>query len=154
MEDFEEIAGIIMITIIVIGTCVVLPLLIVWMNNKRKRHEIDKKSEILMTLMEKNPELDPTEVTNKLNMSQKSENKTLKQTLLEKLFTGCICLLIGAVILCTHLMNVIFLGDKALGIVGGGVLAAVGIAHIVYYFVAKKVMCSEIEAEERRLKEQ
>ena len=150
----EDIMGIFMIIIIVIGCCVVLPLLIVWMTNKRKRHEIDKKTEILKTLLEKNPDIDPVEVMNKLNMSQDSSKKSLKQSLLEKLLNGCICMLVGLVIFFTHYYGMIFLGSKSMGIVGGGVLTAVGIAFIIYYFVSKNVLRNELEAEERQLKEQ
>ena len=150
----EDIMGIFMIIIIVIGCCVVLPLLIVWMTNKRKRHEIDKKTEILKTLLEKNPDLDPVEVMNKLNMSQDSSKKSLKQSLLEKLLNGCICMLVGLVIFLTHHYGMIFLGSKAIGIVGGGVLTAVGVAFIIYYCVSKNVLRNELEAEERQLKEQ
>lgn len=149
----KDIMGVIMIIIIVIGCCVVLPLLIVWMTNKRKRHEIDKKTEILKTLLEKNPDLDPVEVMNKLNMSQDSSKKSLKQSLLEKLLNGCICLLVGLVIFFTHYYGMIFLGSKAMGIVGGGVLTAVGVAFIIYYCVSKNVLRNELEAEERELKE-
>ena len=65
-----------MIIIVVIGICVVLPLMVIWLINKRKNHEIDKKTEVLMALLEKNPDLDPVEVMNKLNMSQETNNKT------------------------------------------------------------------------------
>lgn len=150
----ENIMGNFMIIIIVIGCCVVLPLLIVWMTNKRKRHEIDKKTEILKTLLEKNPDIDPVEVMNKLNMSQDSSKKSLKQSLLEKLLNGCICMLVGLVIFLTHHYGMIFLGSKAIGIVGGGVLTAVGVAFIIYYCVSKNVLRNELEAEERQLKEQ
>ena len=150
----EDIMGIFMIIIIVIGCCVVLPLLIVWMTNKRKRHEIDKKTEILKTLLEKNPDIDPVELMNKLNMSQDSSKKSLKQSLLEKLLNGCICMLVGLVIFLTHHYGMIFLGSKAIGIVGGGVLTAVGVAFIIYYCVSKNVLRNELEAEERQLKEQ
>lgn len=150
----KDIMGVIMIIIIVIGCCVVLPLLIVWMTNKRKRHEIDKKTEILKTLLEKNPDLDPVEVMNKLNMSQDSSKKSLKQSLLEKLLNGCICMLVGLVIFFTHYYGMIFIGSKAMGIVGGGVLTAVGVAFIIYYCVSKNALSNELEAEERQLKEQ
>ena len=146
--------GIFMIVILVISCCVVLPLMIVWLTNKRKNHEIDKKTEILMALLEKNPNLDPVEVMNKLNMSQDSDRKPLKQKLLEQLLTGCICLLIGIVLFVTHLFDMIFLGNKTMGVVGGGVTAAVGIAYIIYYFVSRKMLQREIEAEEKRMTEQ
>lgn len=143
-----------MIIILVIGCCVVLPLMIVWLTNKRKNHEIDKKTEILMALLEKNPDLDPAEVMNKLNMSQESEKKSPKEKLLEQLLTGCICTLVGTVLFFTHLFDFIFLGSKTAGVVGGGVTAAVGIAYIIYYFVSKKMLQSEIATEEKRLTEQ
>ena len=150
----EDTLGIIMIVIVVIGCCVVLPLMIVWLTNKRKNHEIDKQTEILMAMMEKHPDLDPAEVMNKLNMAQGTNKKSLKEKLLEKLLSGCICLLIGIVIFFTHLFDFIFLGSKEIGVVGGGVMAAIGIAHIIYYFVSKNALSSEIEAEEKQIVEQ
>ena len=143
-----------MMVIFLLSCCVVLPLLVVWMTNRRKNHEIDKKTEILMTLLEKNPDLDPAEVLDKLNMSQEPNKKSPKEKLLEKLLTGCICTLIGIVLFFTHLFDIIFLGSKELGVVGGGVLAAVGIAFIIYYFASKNTFGSELEAEEKRITEQ
>lgn len=148
----EDIMGIFMIIIIVIGCCVVLPLLIVWMNNKRKNHEIDKKTEILKTLLEKNPDMDPTEIMNKLNMSQKS-NKTMKQKLLDSLFSGLMLTLMGLVILVLHLDGMISFGSKAIGLYSGGVMMAIGVAFLIYYFVSKSALRNELEAEERELKE-
>ena len=143
-----------MIIIVVIGICVVLPLMVIWLINKRKNHEIDKKTEILMALLEKNPDLDPAEVLDKLDMSSEDGKKSLKERLLEKLLGGCICTLIGIVLFFTHLFGFVFLGDKTTGVVGGGVLTAVGIALIIYYFVSKKMLQSEIATEEKRITEQ
>lgn len=135
------------------GVCIALPLLVVWLTNKRKNHEIDKKTEILMALLEKNPNLEPTEVLDKLNMSQEPGKKSLKEKLLDNLLTGCICTLIGIVLFFTHLFDFVFLGNKTTGVVGGGVLAAVGIAFIIYYLVSRKSLQAEIESEEKRLTE-
>ena len=146
--------GIFMIIILVIGCCVVLPLMIVWLTNKRKNHEIDKKTEILMALLEKNPDLDPAEVLDKLDMSSEDGKKSLKERLLEKLLGGCICTLIGIVLFFTPLFGFVFLGDKTEGVVIGGVLTAIGIALIIYYFVSKKMLQSEIATEEKRITEQ
>lgn len=63
-------------------------------------------------------------------------------------------MLVGLVIFLTHHYGMIFLGSKAIGIVGGGVLTAVGVAFIIYYCVSKNVLRNELEAEERQLKEQ
>ena len=148
----EDILGIIMIIIIVIGCCVVLPIMIVWITNKRKAHEIAKQTEILMTLMEKNPDLDPAEVMQKLNVSSKS-HKTIKQKLLENVFSGGMMTLMGLAILIPHLCGLVFFGNRENGIYVGGMMVAMGVAFLIYYLVSKKQLQSEIEAEERQLQE-
>lgn len=135
------------------GVCIALPLMAVWLTNKRKNHEIDKKTEILMTMLEKNPNLDPAEVLDKLDMSSEDGKKSLKERVLEKLLAGCICTLTGIVLFFTHLFGFVFLGDKTNGVVLGGVLTAIGIALIIYYFVSKKMLQNEIETEEKRITE-
>ena len=142
-----------MIIIIVIGCCVVLPIMIVWITNKRKSHEIDKQTELLMTLMEKKPNLDPAEVMQKLNVSSKS-HKTIKQKLLENMFSGGMMTLMGLAILIPHLCGLVFFGNRENGLFIGGVMMAMGIAFLIHYLVSKKQLRGEIEAEEQRLKEQ
>ena len=149
----EDIFGIIMIVIIVIGCCVWLRIMIVWITNKRKAHEIDKQTEILMTLLEKNPDLDPAEVMQKLNVSSKS-HKTVKQKLLENLFSGGMMTLMGLAILIPHLCGLVFFGNRENGLFIGGIMMAMGVAFLIHYLVSKKQLRSEIEAEEQRLKEQ
>lgn len=149
----EDIFGIIMVIIVVVGCCVVLPIMIVWLTNRRKSHEIDKQTEILMAMMEKHPDLDPAEVMKKLNVSSKS-HKSVKQKLLGNVFSGGMMLLMGLAILIPHLCGLAFFGNKANGIYTGGMMVAMGAAFLVYYFVSKKQLGAEIEAEERQLKEQ
>lgn len=141
-----------MIITIVIGICVVLPIMIVWLVNKRKSHEIDKQTEILTTMLEKHPDLDPAEVMKKLNVSSKS-HQTIKQKLLGNLFSGGMMTLMGLAVLIPHLCGLVFFGNKENGIYVGGMMLAIGVAFLIYYFVSKKQLSSEIEAEEKRLKE-
>lgn len=149
MDVMEFIA----MTLVLGGVCIALPLMVVWLTNKRKNHEIDKKTEILMALLEKKPELNPAEVLDKLDMSQEPGKKSPKEKLMEKLLSGCIYTLIGIVLFFTHLFDFVFLGNKTNGVVGGGVLAAVGIAFIIYYFVGKKMLQGEIEIKDKQLTE-
>ena len=149
----EDIIELIAMTLVIGGLCIALPLIILWMTNKRKNYEIDKKTEILMALLEKKPDLDPAEVLDKLDMSSEEGKKSPKEKLLEKLLTGCICTLIGIVLFFTHLFDFVFLGNKTNGVVGGGVLAAVGIAYIIYYLVCRKMPQGETDTEEKRLTE-
>ena len=150
MEDILEIRS---VALVIGGVCIALPLIILVLTNKRKNHEIDKKTEILMALLEKNPDLDPAEVLDKLDMSSEDGKKSLKERLLEKLLGGCICTLTGIVLFFTHLFGFVFLGDKTTGVVGGGVLTAVGIAFIIYYFASKKMLQGEIEIKDKQLTE-
>lgn len=150
----EEIIDVLAVVLVIGGVCIALPLIIMWLTNKRKNHEIDKKTEILMALLEKNPNLDPAEVLDKLDMSSEDGKKSLKERLLGKLLGGFICTLIGIVLFFTHLFGFVFLGDKTEGVVIGGVLTAIGIALIIYYFVSKKMLQSEIATEEKRMTEQ
>ena len=149
----EEIFEVLMLVIVVIGCCVVLPLMIVWLTNKRKNHEIDKQTEILMAMMEKHPDLDPAEVMKKLNVSSKS-HKTIKQKLLDNVLTGGFMTLMGLAVLIPHLCGMVFFGNKEKGIFCGGIMLAVGLAFLIYYLVSKKQLSGEIEAEEKQLKEQ
>ena len=149
----EEVFEVLMIVIVVIGCCVVLPLMIVWLTNKRKNHEIDKQTEILMAMMEKHPDLDPAEVMKKLNVSSKS-HKTIKQKLLDNVLTGGFMTLMGLAVLIPHLCGMVFFGNKENGIFCGGIMLAVGLAFLIHYFVSKKQLSGEIEAEEKQLKEQ
>ena len=149
----EEIFEVLMLAIVVIGCCVVLPLMIVWLTNKRKSHEIDKQTEILMAMMEKHPDLDPAEVMKKLNVSSKS-HKTIKQKLLDNVLTGGFMTLMGLAVLIPYLCGMVFFGNKENGIFCGGIMLAVGVAFLLYYLVSKKQLSGEIEAEEKQLKEQ
>ena len=149
----DEIFGIIMIIIVVLAVCVVLPIMIVWLTNRRKSHEIDKQTEILMAMMEKHPDLDPAEVMKKLNVSSKS-HKTTKQKLLENVFNGGMMLLMGLAILIPHLCGIVFFGNKENGLFIGGIMVAMGMAYLIYYLVSKKNLQGEIETEEKTLKEE
>ena len=149
----EDILGIIMVIIIVIGCCVILPIMIVWITNRRRAHEIDKQTEILMAMLEKHPDLDPAEVMKKLNVSSKS-HKTIKQKLLDNVLTGGFMTLMGLAVLIPHLCGMVFFGNKENGIFCGGIMLAVGLAFLIHYLVSKKQLSGEIEAEEKQLKEQ
>jgi hypothetical protein len=150
MEDILEILS---MALVIGGVCIALPLIIVWLTNKRKSHEIDKQTEILMAMMEKHPDLDPAEVMKKLTVSSKS-HKTIKQKLLDNVLTGGFMTLMGLAVLIPHLCGMVFFGNKENGIFCGGIMLAVGLAFLIHYLVSKKQLSGEIEAEEKQLKEQ
>ena len=138
--------------IFVIGICVVLPIVVVWLNTRKAQNETNKRTEVLLKAIESGATVD----MNQFNTERKSP-KTIKQDLLEKFTGACI----------TTFMGIAFLGWAVMGYfkpeytdgrffnrlapVTGGVMLAVGIGLFISYFVGKKMLAKEIEAEERKL---
>ena len=134
--------------------CVVLPVTIVWLVARTKQNETNKKAEIMLKAIESGATVD----MNQFNTEKKGP-KTIKQDLLEKFTGACI----------TTFMGIAFLGWAVIGYLNpeytdgrlfnklapmtGGVLLAVGIGLFISYFVGKKMLAKEIEAEEKKLEQ-
>ena len=127
----------------------VLPILIIWFEIRKKMNETNKRTEILLAVIEKNPNMDIEELMKKIS----PKKKLLKEKLLTKLLWGCIAALLGLVL--------IGLGTY-MGFVGGYdpadiltascfgfVMLAIGIAFLISYYIGKKMLAKEMEAEER-----
>ena len=67
-----------------ISITVVLPIVIVWLNIKSKKHESDNRTGVLLAAIEKNSDVDIEELMRKMNMQDKSHT-TLTERLLKKL---------------------------------------------------------------------
>lgn len=113
---------------------------------RKKHNEIEKRSEIIKTVLEKDSGSEPEELLKTLNKPKRS----LKERLLSKLLWGMICTLIGLVLVVAVYPKVC--EDKADFLTLGFVSLAVGAGLVVYYFIARRVLRSEIEKEERMLK--
>lgn len=114
---------------------------------RKKHNEIEKRSEIIKTVLEKDSGSVPEELLKTLNKPKRS----LKERLLSKLLWGMICTLIGLVLVVAVYPKVC--EDKADFLTLGFVSLAVGAGLVVYYFIARRVLRSEIEKEERMLKD-
>ena len=133
-----------------IGLTTVLPVLSIWFSMRKKINETNKRQEILMAVLEKNPDMDMEQWLEKLS----PKKKLLKEKLLTKLLWGIICLIAGLGIIGASIYGAIaFPGGKdeaiASSIFGGGILA-VGIALVASFFVGKNFLAKEIEAEEKQ----
>ena len=129
----------------------VLPILIVWLEVRKKMAESQNRTQIILAAIEKNPDLDIEELIKKIS----PKKKLLKEKLLSKLLWGSLTAMIGLG----------FIGFGAwLGYVGGGgsddpmasvmiglILLAVGIAFLVNYGIGKKMLAKEMETEEKLL---
>ena len=137
-----------------IAICCVLPIMIVWLNNRRRIIENNSRTQIVLAAMEKNPGMDIDEMLKKMAPKQ----KLLKEKLLAKLLWGCITLLFGVGLaifdLCLSLgggmtsSNLWFSGFMS------AIMIAVGIAFLINYFIGKKMLAKEIEAEQNKLSAQ
>ena len=141
--------------LIVVSVCVILPVLIVWMAMRAKKNETDKKAEIMLKAIEAGVPVDMEQ------FNKKRTPVSLKKELLDKFNGACIVSLLGVVFLTLGIIgrtnpgiNDFFIGSNAFMLPAGGIMMAVGIGLFISYFVSKKMLAKEIEAEEKALEEQ
>ena len=127
-----------------IAIVVVLPIVIVWLFYRNRQHETDKRSEIVMAVIEKNPEVDVQEFLNKLNPPKKSYKEKLMTKMHQELLWGTICLIGGAVTILVIIALSILQGfDEEfipIGSVFGVVPLAAGCGLLAAYNNAKKTL--------------
>ena len=133
-------------TLLPIFVVVVLPVMVVWLVTRARLKKNEQKMAVLVKAIENGVDIDPA-----LLVSETEGGRNTKMKLVRKLTTGVICAIIGlAVLICTQL-------DAFEGVAGiemlyiiGGVLIAVGAAYILAFFVGRKYLAPEIEAEEKK----
>ena len=134
--------------------CVVLPVAIVWLVARTKQNETNRKAEIMLKAIEAGTPVNLDQFKSNAKVS-----KTIKQDMLEKLNGACITSLMGLAFLILGILRAInphfglstFLNKFWLP--AGGILLAVGIGLFITYFVGKKMLAKEMEAEERKLEQ-
>ena len=129
----------------------ILPIVIIFLSVRQKMNETNKRTEIVLAAIEKNPEMDIEEIMKKISRKP----KLLKEKLLTKLLWGCLTTLVGIVLIGFGIyLDANHLGgtDDPLTAVGFGAISfVVGIAFLFTYFAGKKMLAKEIEAEEKRV---
>ena len=136
--------------IAVLGICVVLPIIIVALVVRAKTNAANKHAEIALAAIEKNTDVDLGEFFNKMNPPRRS----IKERLLNKLLCGCIFTLFGVCIyIAVTVYNIInggFDKDMFIGLSFAAVPSlGIGLAFLINYFVGRKVLQQEMEAEAR-----
>ena len=142
MENLAEI-------LVPIACGCILPIVAILSGVRKKMNETNQRTQIVLAAIEKNPDMDIEELMKKISRKP----KLLKEKLLTKLLCGCLAILLG--------IGLIGLGTW-LGYVGGGgsddpfvsvcfglIALGVGIAFLINYFVGKKMLAKEMEAEEK-----
>ena len=148
MDSLELILDFAEETIVPIGICVVLPIIIVWLNMRRKTNETNRRTEVLLAVIEKNPDLDMEDLIRKMN----PKTKTTKERLMGRLLWGLVFIAIGASTLLSDIYHVYTTG----GVIGpvdlftSGCLLLIGISFVAVFFISKRMLAKEIEAEEKK----
>ena len=128
--------------IIILGICVVLPVLIVWIALRARQHEVNRKADLILKSMEAGIPIDQ-----EFLKPDKKKNRSIKQDLLDKFTGACVTTLMGTAFL---LLNFFCPGSIMAGYpTVGGILLAIGMALFISYFVGKNMLAKEIEAEEK-----
>ena len=128
-----------------------LPIWIAIFVYRHKVNATNKRTQVILTALEKNEGSLPEELIKSINEPKKS----IKERLLGKLLLGILCSLSGlgliiAVIVeyCTGAREYLDADFLAIGLI----MMAAGVAFLVYYFIGKRTLKAEIEAEERNAK--
>ncbi len=146
LEGLEDI-------LVPLGICVFLPIMVVWLYIRRKMHSDDMRKEIILAALEKNANIDIEELVKKMNKPE----KLLKEKLLKKLHRGMLAFILGVGMIGYGIyLNCNPMGGKydPLEITCGGLaLSAIGIAFLANYYIGKKMLAKEMEAEEQKLRQ-
>ena len=143
MEALEDI-------LVPLGLCCILPIVLVWLSVKRRMNETNARTQIVMAAIEKNPDMDVEELMKKISPKQ----KLLKEKLLSKLLWGCITTFLGISFLACAVyvdyMGGMSSNDLRMLYLAGAIILGVGVAFLINYFVGKKMLAKEIEAEQNK----
>lgn len=142
--------------IVVLSICVILPLCIIWLTFKQKTTAENARKEMFLAMLEKNPNMDTKEFFKMIGRT----DKTIKQSLLNKLLWGCVFSFIGIMLLVLYFIARAtddgYVTPDSIGIDAGilpvcGLFMAIGFANLFSFFMGKRMLAKEIEAESANL---
>lgn len=151
--QFGQVVGLLLFLLPIVMGCTLF-VLVIWMIIRNKKNETNKRAEVVLAAIEKNPNIDVEELLKKMAPKRKS----LREKQANKLQWGIILSLVGIVFVGLGS----FLGyqggsdadDPVVASVFGFIFLAVGIAFFINYSITKKMLAKELEAEERELTKQ
>ena len=133
--------------LIPISVCVVLPVMVVWLVNRTRQNEINRKADIMLKAIESGATIDAN------FFKAQQENKSIKERLLKRLTGACIFTLTGLVFAVIGLFNWTNLTENmsndsaVIPMIFGGLFLAVGISLFVVFFVGRKMLAKDIKGE-------
>lgn len=137
--------------LIVLGCGCVLPIMVVWLIIRESMNKTNQRTQIVLAAIEKNPDMDIEELMKKIS----PKKKLLKEKLLSKLLWGGIIAFLGIALLGYCIVQGYVGGMPTAALqqfsLFGAVLLGIGIAFLINYYVGKKLLAKEIDAEEKLL---
>lgn len=131
-----------------LGVAVVLPVAIVAIVFRSALASERNRKEIVLAALEKNPDIDVEQLMKNLKKSE----KLIKEKLLARLERGCLCCLMGVAFMVLYFFLGVQ-GEDFITVVGAA-LIAIGIAFLVSYFVGRRMLAKEMEAEQQNMKQE
>ena len=136
--------------LIPIGICVILPIIVITLAMRTRRHEVDKKTEVMLKAVENGAQLDPAFFESAARAGCKE--KTVKDKLMGYLITACITSGIGLLL---SIVSIVFLALKVdlnpaailVLLIPCAILLAVCIAFFIVYYIGKKKIWAKELAE-------
>ena len=130
-----------------LGVAVALPVCIVSIIFRSAMAADRNRKEIVLAALEKNPDIDVEQLMKNLKKSE----KLIKEKLLARLERGCLCCLMGVAFMVLYFF--LSVQNEFLLIVGAA-LIPIGIAFLISYFVGRRMLEKEMEAEQQNMKQE
>lgn len=137
-----------------LGISVVMPVMIVWLVSRTRQNETNKKTEIMLKAIESGATID----ADFFKYTQKKQRST-KERLLNRLVWGCATSILGVGLAALGIVQwVNWNGTSSnesfvLPLVFAGIFLAIGIALFIGFYVGRKMLAKEMEAEEKALEQ-
>ena len=146
--------------LISIGICVVLPVMIVWLINRTRQNETNRKTEIMLKAIESGATIDADFFKAQQEQKGPRTTRTIKERLLRRLTGGCVFTLMGVAFAVIGLVNRSMMTDIHMSndaftmpCILGGIFFSIGVALLIVFFVGKKMLAKEMEAEAKALEQ-
>lgn len=137
-------------TLVPLGTCVVMPIILVWLIMRNKKNDTNRRTEIILAAIEKNSEISNME---ELLKHMAPPQPTFREKMLRKLhgelMWGSTLTFLGVALLIVVTTMTISGGYASGDIVALGVLCAAsfasGLGMLIAYFSGKKMLNKEVK---------
>ncbi len=129
-----------------IFSCVVLPVMIVWIVFRAAMNADNKRAEVLIKAIESNNGMD----ADKLAKSFEKRRKTPRELLNLRLLRGCIFTAVGVIFIVVGLVSwasgtEFGANPVTIPMLFGGAAFAIGISYLIVYFVTRKEVAVDTE---------